>query len=346
VIPTPSAGEQLQFLFQVQRLLSESVFVTTYKFALLLAIAECAVERADDTTQELVLDTDDLAEKFVALYWKQVLPWVAGGGLSGRLHQATGRDAAILAAVERAYELAGGSLPTLLGMRQWTAVRHDIGRTIALMPLWKLQTIGGVQENFLYSNTGGGRVIRVRRDAVYCLRQFYPLISDLVQAAWIRFIQRLPRNALLLGQSGELRDFLFGSDRAALARYGRILVDYQDGLCFYCQRPVGTESAIDHFIPWSRYPADLGHNFVLADARCNSNKADRLPAVSHLARWSARNDDSGLTRRFDEQGVAHDLGATEQIAIWAYGQAERARSHVWVAGRDGLELLDGSWRDA
>ena len=31
---------------------------------------------------------------------------------------------------------------------------------------------------------------------------------------------------------------------------------------------------IDHFIPWPRYPIDLGHNFVLAHAGCSSAKAD------------------------------------------------------------------------
>jgi hypothetical protein len=37
------------------------------------------------------------------------------------------------------------------------------------------------------------------------------------------------------------------------------------------------------------YPLDLGHNFVLADNRCNNKKRDRLPAYEHLAKWTARN---------------------------------------------------------
>ena len=61
----PEPEDQVQFLFKIQRLLSEGGFVATYKFALLLSLAELAVERGDDTTEHLDLDTLDLAEKFV-----------------------------------------------------------------------------------------------------------------------------------------------------------------------------------------------------------------------------------------------------------------------------------------
>src|SRR5713226_8184611 len=69
LMPIPDPEEQLQFLFKVQRLLSEGLFVSTYKYALLLALADLAVERGDDTTESLSLDTRDLAEQFIGLYW-------------------------------------------------------------------------------------------------------------------------------------------------------------------------------------------------------------------------------------------------------------------------------------
>ena len=42
--------------------------------------------------------------------------------------------------------------------------------------------------------------------------------------------------------------------------------------------------------PWSRYPIDLGHNFVLAHAGCNGAKAyhTRRQAM-RLGRWVERN---------------------------------------------------------
>lgn len=341
----PSAEDQLAFLFRVQRILTEGAFVSTYKFALLLALAELAIERADDTTGALDLDTEDIAEKFVEFYWRQVLPWVTPVGLAQRLYQATGGEAAILGRIARAHDSAGGSLPRLRSARvEWKRLLADVGRTIAVMPLWKLQTVGRVKEDFLYPNTGRGRVIRMRADAVYCFRQFYTLIGDLVQTAWVRFIQRLPRNKPLLGQARDLRGFLFGSDRVALVRFARVLRRHQDGRCFYCGRILTARLAVDHFIAWSRYPLDLGHNFVLADGACNGNKADRLPAIGHLARWTKRNSDGALIEEFEREALPHDLSATTRVASWAYAQAERSRAQLWVAGRDGLEFLPANWR--
>jgi hypothetical protein len=39
-MPTPDPERQVQFLFNVQRLISDGSFVATYKFALLLALAD------------------------------------------------------------------------------------------------------------------------------------------------------------------------------------------------------------------------------------------------------------------------------------------------------------------
>jgi hypothetical protein len=81
--PPPDPERHVDFLFRIQRLLSDGSFVATYKFALLLSLADLAVERGDDTTESLALDTRDLAERFVALYWRQVLPWVHTGSGTG-----------------------------------------------------------------------------------------------------------------------------------------------------------------------------------------------------------------------------------------------------------------------
>lgn len=46
---------------------------------------------------------------------------------------------------------------------------------------------------------------------------------------------------------------------------------------------------VDHFIPWSLYPADTGHNFVLVGAVCNSQKSNYLAAEHFLEQWMIRN---------------------------------------------------------
>ena len=112
-----------------------------------------------------------------------------------------------------------------------------------------------------------------------------------------------------------------------------MLADLQAGRCFYCHKDMKT-SDVDHFIPWSRYPVDLGHNFVLAHGPCNSAKGAMLAAEEHLARWVERNSDHGeeIARECDRARVAHDLNASMQVAHWAYGQAASAGASAWLRG--------------
>lgn len=72
----PAAEEQLAFLDHVQRLFEEGEFIATYKFALLLAITELAVERGTNSSDAPVLPVDVIADKFLELYSPQV---TAGG---------------------------------------------------------------------------------------------------------------------------------------------------------------------------------------------------------------------------------------------------------------------------
>jgi len=61
---------------------------------------------------------------------------------------------------------------------------------------------------------------------------------------------------------------------------------------------------------WALCPLDLGHNHVLADARCNREKADRRAAFDHLSRWCARNERADWTDALERRLAArrpHEL---------------------------------------
>ena len=89
------------------------------------------------------------------------------------------------------------------------------------------------------------------------------LIRRLAETEWLRFVLSLKQNQPVLGRAVGLSEFLFGSNRAALAvKVSKPLRELQHGRCFYCQGNLPKAAAVDHFIPWSRYPVDLGHNFV------------------------------------------------------------------------------------
>jgi hypothetical protein len=214
-----------------------------------------------------------------------------------------------------------------------------------VMPLWRLQRIGKEQLNFLYENQGNGHGIQLRPGVAFCFRKFHALISDLVRNAWLRFVRQ--QNLGLLGETADLNEFLFGSERNNLALVRPVLLDIQRGRCFYCKGTIaGATAHVDHFVALARYPVDLGHNFVLADDRCNNKKRDRLPACEHLSAWTDRNATYGeqLRDALDQRGVIMDLAASNQVANWAYGQTEAAKGLTWLRA-DEMVPLEAGWRE-
>ena len=178
---------------------------------------------------------------------------------------------------------------------------------------------------------------------VFNFRRFYDLIRNLVQGAWTSYIRRINRD--VLGHA-DLAEYLFGAERTMPPGLRTLLRDIQSDSCFYCDGRLREAGEIDHFVPWSRYPIDLGHNFVLAHATCNRSKRDFLPARQHLERWQKRNQDLGafLGQEFDTRGILHNATATERIAFWAYNRAEGAKSNLWH-GSNVVQPIEASWRE-
>jgi CRISPR/Cas system Type II protein with McrA/HNH and RuvC-like nuclease domain len=149
-----------------------------------------------------------------------------------------------------------------------------------------------------------------------------------------------------MGES-DLAEFLFGAERTVLPGLRIILKNIQSDRCFYCNRELHQVGDIDHFVPWSRYPLYLGHNFVLAHSACNRSKRDFLAAPRHLENWHKRNylHRKIMCQEFDSRNILHNLAATEKIAFWAYSQAEMAGSNLWL-WKDNVLPIDQHWRAA
>lgn len=342
----PTADQQIKFLTNLQRLLAEGQFVATYKYALLLSLADIAIETGDDSGEPLTVSTKAIAEKFIQYYWRQVVPYVPKTDpTTGQvLRQNTGKQAAIIRRVLEARQRYSDSL--LAAQRDksaWKSLVSDIDQVVRQMPLWKLQTVGRSSFDFLYENRGKGTSIELHAGVAYCLRQFYGLIGDLVRGAWVRYVRRHNHDAL--GTTADLSEFLFGSERSDLSVVREILEDVQSGQCFYCERTMQKAGHVDHFIPWSKYPVDLGHNFVVAHQTCNSAKADHLAAADYLAAWAERNQQhrEQLASEFTQRGVLHDLPTSVRIANWAYQQAFDAGGLAWTRQGD-MVGLPSDWR--
>lgn len=337
----PSPEQQIQFLRNIQRLLAEGSFVASYKFALLHSLADLAVLKGNDSGAPLDIDTRDIAAKFVELYWRQCRPFLLGGEAATLvLQQNTGKQAAIISKTIELQQESDGALFRLKhnSPQRWSALVNEVDRVVQIMPLWKLQSVGAERLDFLYQNLDRGSRITLKPGVAYCLRNFYELLRDLIEGAWVRFVQKL--NADRLGSLSDLGSFLFGQTRSNLDTYRTILFDIQRGVCLYCQKPLPRQTQVDHFIPWSRYPADLGHNFVLAHTQCNGDKSDYVAAERHLSAWVQRNTESQveLNARLTEASLPCDPTATVQIARWVYQQTERANGQVWVAKKEMIHL--------
>jgi hypothetical protein len=336
-----SQGTQLEFLAKLQRILGEGQFVASYKYALLLALAELSVEKLIAPDGALRIELDELADRFVTLYWRQVAPF------RGRnvLLQATGQQAAIIRKIT-ALKTRAPTLAVARKQKDWARLVRQVGALLDQMPLWRLQLVGAERVDFLYEERLVDRSIVLRPGIAACFRAQFAIVQALVQMAWLSFVQRLPLNRPILGSTTDLADFLFGAERTGLRVIADGLLELQKGGCFYCGDRIRDSSAVDHFIPWSRYPLDLGHNFVLAHNSCNQDKRDMLAASAHLERWVARNDGetAALREVFERARFPHDADASLSVAEWAYENAERAGALVWVRKGQTDRLSEG-WRD-
>jgi len=222
-----------------------------------------------------------------------------------------------------------------------------VAGTIAAMPLWKLQTVGGERDEFLYREAEfTDQEIRLLPGAPAAFRALYGLVLDAVRGAWLRQIASIAANRPMIGGS-DLASFLFGSERASLDGYRAVLRDHQGGRCLYCGKELRGAGCVDHFIAWSRYPVDLGHNFVLTHDGCNAKKRDFLAYPAHLERWHRSHLEraSELAERFASLALPHDSERSRAIAWWAYEQGEAAGAHAWIDA-DRFVRLGSSWRDA
>ena len=340
-----TAEQQIEFLTRFQRLLNEGSFVSTYKYALLMALTDLSVEMGKENDESVEIKTSQIAEKFIEYYWQQSAPYFSSD--SAVLRQNTGRQAGIVNVLHQARQKFDGNLITVKKSdKAWKLLASKVRRFVEVMPLWKLQTVGGERMDFLYENIGKGNLIRLKPGVSYCLRKHYPLIADLVKGAWSRYVRRF--NADLLGTGQDINEFLFGCERSYLLAVAPVLREFQHGECFYCQRGLKDESAhIDHFIPWSRYPVDLGSNLVLAHATCNERKSDRMPAVCHLDRWVdfVQENNAKLGEEFGRCGLPNNVQVGVRIADWAYTQTFQSNGLTWLRGNE-LQKLPQNWRDS
>jgi diadenosine tetraphosphate (Ap4A) HIT family hydrolase len=376
----PASADQVRFLTHVQCLLDGGSFSATYKYALLLALADLAVEQGRDDTSELALSTDAIAEKFIEYYWDQCRPFVAQATSTATRAPASASEVApsadvpladeappplsprpsptpkaskakaekVVALLAAVYRQVDGNLPALRAdAAAWAKLLKGVRTVVQSTPLWKLQAVADAQIDFLYPSVGRGSMITLRPGITFCLRRFHGLVGSLVRGAWVDWVRN--QNRELGGAAADIEDALFGSRRERLRNVAPALYELQKGRCFYTGKELARpeQGDVDHFIPFARYAHDVGHNLVLASKRAMADKCDYLAAEDHLAAWSERNATVGtaLADACTVAGISSDVARTLAVARWTYSQADHSETPVWTQGSTLERRLAGRWRE-
>lgn len=334
--PPPTPEDQLAFLTQLQRIFDEGDFSATYKFATLVALTELAVEHGADDSRPLLLRVHWIAEKFAELYWPQTIHYSTGapGTTPAVLAQNRGQTARVVRILED-LRISTGAATIAAAKRSeaWAPALRQIARTVRAQPLRFLQNVGGTTIQFLYRFTEDPGWIELRPGVAFNLRRFQGLIHQIARAGWVRHVRENPLNTDVIGETGDLEAFMFGLTRASLEPAREFLSKLQSRRCFYCGESLATLAEVDHFVPWSRYPRDLAHNFVLAHPKCNRSKSDMLAGLVHVEHWRQRNAEYGETigGELGARGFLVDPDCSLVVARWAYQQAATTGGHAWIA---------------
>lgn len=283
VVSSKSASDHLALLERLQALLRDSRYTTTYKFAVLHALCDLALEMPSGENR---LSLTRLAERVMNLYWQQVLPFHAPDSQVISLRQSTGGPAAVVQFVKRCRNARRGQRATP------SSASRQRDYAPMMLTLLKKDVLRRLQHGgkpFLYSLPIGRHDLTLCPSVPDTLRRFHGLITDTIQARWTAWIEQ--RNPRVRG-SDALREHLFGFDRVSLRVVVKPLLALQAGRCFYSGVRITERTAeVDHVLPWSLTRNNSVGNLVLASKRANLAKGDRLPTAEEAKRWIERNRD-------------------------------------------------------
>lgn len=348
-------ADLVRFAEKVIGILDQGVFVSTYKYALLVALMDLCLEhggRHGEPPESVT--TTQVARKVVELYWHQARPFSFRGEAARVLLQNPRPSQARILRLVADYQRrspAGASLHAcrVADPEGVSRLEREVEWTLVEMPLPKLQRAGGRVDGFLYAigwDDGVRRtdfvagdfdnLVRFKPGVAQMLVALASVLRPLIHRQWTLLVTRL--NDI---PGSKVESFLFGRDRAAVAVLGGPLLELQDGRCFYCDGSV-RQRDVDHFVPWARHPDDGIANLVVADPRCNRSKRDFLADLPHVERWGER-----LRRRAPDlaviagnHGWPRDEAVTSAVVRSIYG-ALPSEVLLWSAVDDFAPLDRG-----
>lgn len=311
-------------------------------------------QSASDGSLAKMITTKQLAEKIIEIYWHHAAQY---GAIKDVLLQGKSGQAEIVSDIltfRVSTQFASLFASKIKYPKKYSALVNKVEKTTIKMPLPRVQYFGSQENRFIYDvawskenpvdlkqvtlyqrgdeSTFDNRIMLLPNVADYFVN-LNGLLRPLIQRTWALEVAKI--NKL---EESKLESFLFGVKRAAAAKLTGPLRDIQNDRCFYCDdRFTDTEKkkpAVDHFIPWARYPNDGLSNYVLAHSDCNSAKSDHLADVGHFSHWMDRNHD---------KVVVSDLAALAKDHVWELRQKESINitKNIYLRLKPEIEL----WSD-
>lgn len=324
-----SAEAQINFLQKIQTLFENSSFNATYKYALLTALTDLAIELGNDFGGELKLTSEQIAQRIAELYWPQTQTYSGGFRDCGILNQNKGNQAEIITILVDIQSSSGETkFSEVIKLEVWHKRIKKIIRTIWENPVFHLQENSN---QFIFMLPSQRNFLVLTKEAHFCFRKFNEYISQYAKNGWMAHLKSNHKNKTILNHDSDLESFLFGNPRNDLGKLRPYLIDFQEGRCFYCQKLIKDDLDIDHFIPWKKYSRNLAENFVLSCSRCNRSKSDMLAGIHHLDNWlsnSVINKEKSI--EICNLGFVSDPLCSLKISHWAYANGQISNSKAWV----------------
>ncbi len=329
---------------RIVSVLDTGLRTATYKLATLMALVDQCVENLPtDPAASLKVPVEDLAERVIEMYWRQVVP-LAGFGELNQSTQSRARIPRAVSELRRVAGKAGASAPAVARERVAAAYDHavfEVSLTLVQQPLHRLQHVSGTKAGptFLYDDSWmhdhvSMKTIASNQSSIILfpgvangLARLSGLLKPTLEILWVEDVMRM--NAGLREESPDLASHLFGRERIALGRVRDAFFDNYGAQCFYCAAPLRSTSPIDHVLPWSRVGIDGLANLVAACQRCNSDKSNSLPALEVVSQVIGR-----------DQAI---LAAIGQHAGWPvqYVRVVRAARGLYLASPRGTPTWQG-----
>ena len=265
----------------VLAVLDEGAATGADKFGLLLALIDLAPSVADDA-----LTVDAIAEKLLEIHWDHALPFRDGVALR-QVASPNRRNTTVIQTIEDLTGALGAPMPFEQAKRAvpdaaWRQAVRRVARDTARNPLQLLQRLPGDPAPFLYEYVPADRAIRFLPGAVDDLVVYGPVLRDLVQFRFVRFVARTNRSVLGASIEDDLDVHLFGAERhrsrsvSATRSSDRADSDRAIGV-FSSVVLAGTHQGSRRWLTgWWTYESPPRHGALSPPLRCSHSAVDAL----------------------------------------------------------------------